>query len=645
MRRLLSWGGLALVFVLFLAFNVLSSTTLTRGRIDLTENKLFTLSQGTKNVLAKVSDPISLRFYFSKKLAAEQAPGVVSYAQRVRELLEEYVSHSGGKLTLEVADPEPYSETEERAAQYGLKGVPATAGGEMLYFGLAGTSASSPEDEVIPFFQPDKEDSLEYDITRLVYNLSNPKKKTIGLVTSLPMDGDPMARMMNPRARPQEPWIALEQLRQTFDVKVIPPTAEKLEDNLDVLVLVHPQNLAPGMLYSIDQFVLNGGNVVAFIDPYCVAQPVREDPQNPMQSMMADRSSSLGVLGEAWGIEMSKDDIVGDRDLALRVSQGQGQPPIDSVVYIGVRSDKDALDKSDFTTSQLKSMNLGFAGVLRKRDGATTTITPLIETTKNSMRIEKSKVQFQASAAELLESFQAGGEKMMLAARINGTVKTAFPAGKPASAAESADAPTPLLPAESLKESKGPINVIVVADADMLADDMWVRVQNFLGTRIPQALADNGSFLTNVVDNLSGSNDLISLRSRGRSLRPFDKVADLRREAESKFRQKEKDLEAKLRDAEEKISKLQGNPEINGAVILTPEQQAEILKFRDERNKTKKELRRVKLELRKDIESLKTQLVVVVGFAVPLVVLVLGAIVWQIRRSKMKAARESALAS
>jgi ABC-type uncharacterized transport system involved in gliding motility auxiliary subunit len=616
MKALVSWFGLALVLVLFLAFNVFSGTMLTRGRIDLTENKLYTLSQGTKNVLANLNDPVTLRFYFSKKLAAEAATGVVAYAQRVRELLEEYVANAHGKITLEVADPEPFSETEDKAVQYGLKGVPANAGGENLYFGLAGTGAGTAEDQAIPFFQPDKEDSLEYEITKLVFNLSNPKKKVIGLLTTLPMDGDPMARMMNPRAKPQEPWVALEYLRQTFDVKVIPPTAEELEKDLDVLVIVHPQNLSQGMLYSIDQFVLGGGKVVAFLDPFCMMQPVPEDPQNPMKSMMADRGSSLGVLGDAWGIEMSKDDIAADKDLALRVPSGQGQPPVDSVVFIGFKKEKEGLDKTDFTTSQLKSMNVAYAGILRKKDGATTTVTPLIETTTDSMRIEKSKVQFQSSPAELLESFHSSGEKLMLAARINGPAKTAFPEGKPKAATEPSDAPTPPPAADSLKESKGPINVVVVADADMLADGLWVSVQNFFNQRIAQPFADNGAFLVNVVDNLSGSNDLISLRSRGRSLRPFDKVVEIRREAESKYRQKEKDLEAKLRDTEEKISKLAGNPDQNGTVIRTPEIQAEIERFRDDRDQTRKELRKVKHDLQSEIDDLKTSLLWKVAFLV-----------------------------
>lgn len=640
MKAFVSWFGLALVAVVFLGFNVLTGALVTRGRVDLTTDKLYTLSQGTKNVLSNLQDPISLRFYFSKKIAADSAPGVMTYAQRVRELLEEYVAHSGGKITLEVADPEPYSEIEEKAVGYGLKGVPATASGEMLYFGLAGTSAGSSEDQAIEFFQPDKEDSLEYDVTKLVYNLSNPKKKVIGLLSSLPMDGDPMARLMNPRAR-QEPWVALEYLRQTFDVKVIPPTSDTLEKGLDVLVVVHPQNLTTAMLYSIDQYVLGGGKVIAFIDPYCASQQVRDDPQNPMASMMADRGSSLGVLGDAWGIEMSKDEIAADKDLALRVNSGNGQP-IESIVFLGMRKDKEGLDKTDFVTSQLKTLNIGFGGILKKKDGATTTVTPIIQTTTNSMRIEKTKVQFQSSPQELLESFHSSGERLILAARISGPAKTAFPEGKPKPAT---DAPDTTAAEDSLKESKGPINVVVVADADMLSDDMWVRVQNFFGQRIAQPLADNGALLVNAVDNLSGSNDLISLRSRGRSQRPFDKVIDLRREAEGKFRQKEKDLEAKLKDIAERINKLQGNTDSDGALILTPEAQAEIEKFRDEQLATKAELRKVKHDLNADIESLKWSLVWKVVLLVPIVVLLAGIVVWVVRRNKMKTARAHALAT
>jgi ABC-type uncharacterized transport system involved in gliding motility auxiliary subunit len=637
MKALMSWGGLALVLVLFLAFNVLAGAMLTRGRIDLTENKLYTLSDGTKNIVKSLDEPITLRFYFSKSRATERYAPLVAYAGRVRDLLEEYVASSHGKLKLEVADPEPFSETEERAAAFGLKGLPVNAAGEKLYFGLAGTN-STEQEEVIAFFQPEREESLEYDVTKIVYNLAHPKKKVVGIVTSLQMDGNPMARMMNPRAPAQDPWVALDLLRDSFEVKMIQPTADKLDDGLDVLVLVHPQNLAPAMMYAIDQYVLGGGKLLAFIDPFCESQEVPNDPQNRMAAMMADRSSSLGALGDAWGIEMVKDDLAGDKELALRLSMN-GQP-VEYVVYLGLTADKDSFDKKDFTTSELKTVNMAHAGILRVKDGATTTITPLMQTTKSSMRIGKQKVQFQTPPAELLESFQSSGERMMLAARITGPVKTAFPEGKPKAATESAEPPSPLKPEMSLLESKGPINVIVVADADMLGDGLWVRVQNFLGNRIPMTFADNGSFLVNAVDNMSGSNDLISLRSRGRSQRPFDKVVELRRDAEAKFNQKEKDLEAKLHDAQQKIDGLQGNKDA-GSAIYTPEVRAEIKRFREEEKRTNKELRDVRHELNTDTQALKTRLVLANGFAIPLCVLVAGIVVWSVRRQKMRVSRES----
>jgi ABC-type uncharacterized transport system involved in gliding motility auxiliary subunit len=563
----------------------------------------------------------------------------------VRDLHDEYVSHAHGKLTLVVADPEPFTPTEEEATSAGLSGIPlpSSASGEMIYFGLAGSNSTGQE-EVIPFFSPEREESLEYDITKIVYNLAHPKKKVVGVITTLPMDGNPMARMMNPRAQPEDPWVVLDQLRDGFEVKMIQPTAEELDKDLDVLVIVHPQNLSNPLLYAIDQYVLGGGKVVAFIDPYCEAQEVHSDPQNPMAAMMADRSSSLGVLGDAWGIEMVKDQLAGDKDLALGVNMGNGQP-VDYIVYLGLTKEKKSFDDKDFTTTDLQRVNLAFAGVLRAKEGATTTISPLMHTTKSSMQVPKSKIQFQTAPSELLSSFQSAGEEMMLAARITGPAKTAFPDGKPKSATDKPDAPTPLKPEESLKESKGPINVIVVSDVDMLTDRLWVQVQKLFGQRLTRKLADNGSLLVNAVDNLSGSNDLISLRSRGRSQRPFDKVVELRRDATAKFQQKQDDFEAKLRDTEKKLNDLQGNKDAGSALIMSPEQNEEIKRLRDEKSKTRKELRNVQLELNTDQQSLKNDLVLINGFSVPVLVLIAGVLVWYVRRGKMQTAREASLRS
>jgi ABC-type uncharacterized transport system involved in gliding motility auxiliary subunit len=629
----MSIGGLATVFVVFVAFNVVANAWLRGGRIDLTENKLYTLSKGTENILGNLDEPITLRFYFSKKLA-QQAPGLITYAERVEQLLFEYVTLSKGKITLIVSDPVPWTELEDEAVSYGLKGVPATAAGEMLYFGLVGTNATDGK-ELIPFFREEREEFLEYDVTRLVDNLREAQKRVVGVLTALPLDGDPMARMMNPQAQSQ-PWYFLEYLRQTFDVRMIEATTEKLEKDLDLLFIVHPQALSPQTLFEIDQYVLRGGKVVAFLDPYCEAQEVRQDPQNPLQAMMADRSSKLDPLLAAWGLEMPAEDLAADKDLALRV--GWQGASTDYVLWLGLRQDKGALSKDDVTTSELDNIQVASAGLLKKKDGAGTTLTMLMETTRNAMRIPKSRVQFGPDPKELLTSYQSGGEKLMLAARVSGPVKTAYPEGRPKK--QDGDAEAPADPNEVvLGESKGPINLVVVADVDLLSDRMWVRTQNFLGQTIAMTQADNGAFAVNVADNLSGSSDLISLRSRGRSIRPFDKVDELRKDAEEKFRAKEKDLEAKLQDAEKRINDLQGDKDQSSALILSPEQEAEIAQFKEERSKVRKELRGVKADLQKGIETLKTELVLINGLAVPCLIALAGVGVWGVRRKKMIDAR------
>lgn len=615
MKLFMSLGGLALALVVFFLFNLVCNTALRSTRVDLTEDGLYTLSDGSKSLLGKLEEPVKLKFYFSKKLATENG-ALVNYADRVRELLEEFVAHAQGKLSLEVYDPEPFSEEEDRALGYGLTGVPVNAGGEKLYFGLAATGTTDQED-TIPFFQQQKEESLEYDVTRLIYNLSNPKKKVVGLITKLPLEGDPMERMRNPRAEPDE-WLILQQIRGQFELRTLSDGVDKIEDGVDVLLVVHPQQLAEQTLYAIDQFVLGGGKALVFIDPHCEVQQVRQDPQNPLQGMMADKSSTLGAVLDAWGLEMKPEEIAGDRDTALRVGTGGGGSA-EYLVWLGLSKDKGNFATSDFVTGELNTMNIASAGILTKKDGATTEITPLIETTKQSQRVPKSSIQFGPDPARLMQSFISGDEKLMLAARISGPAKTAFPNGSPKPAEPPADgAPAPEK-APSLSESKGPINVIVVADADMLHNEFWVKIQNFLGIqKIATPVADNCSFLMNALDNLSGSNDLISLRSRGKYQRPFDTVVALQKEADQRIGARRKELENTLKTTEEKINEMQRGKEGTSAeFILTPEQEAEIAKWEDEKLKTRKELRRVQHDLLKDVDSLGTRVLLTNAFAVP----------------------------
>jgi len=606
-KALLSTTGLLLALLLFLAFNILAGAGLKSMRVDLTQNRLYTLSTGTLNVLSGLKDPIKLRLYFSKKLAAD-AGGLTAYAQRVQELLEQYIARSHGNLSLEVVDPEPYSEDEDRAAGFGLQGVPISAGGEMLYFGLVGTN-STDQEETIPFIQESKEDSLEYDVTKLVYTLANPKKRVVGLLTKLPLEGNPMARFQNPDADSQA-WAISDAMRSLFDVRTVAPTAEKIDADLDVLMLVHPQGLSQSTLYAIDQYVLGGGKVLAFLDPYCESQPVPQDPSNPMAGMMANRASDLGPVLAAWGLEMPADDIAGDRDSAMRV--GYNGVAVDYLLYLALRGDHGTFSKEDLTTSKLELVNMATSGVLKKKEGASTTIAPMIQTTKESMVVPRSKIMFRADPNELLASFVSGNQEMMLAARVSGPAKTAFPDGKP-KVEKQTDPPEPEAAkkdeptGEALKEAKE-INVIVVADADVLADRFWTKSQNFFGQKIPITTANNADFVINALDNLSGSKDLISLRSRGRFNRPFDRVVAIRRDADKQFGEKVKSLEAKLKDADARMNELQGQKENQSSLILSPEQQKEYERFREERDKTRKELRSIKHTRDKDIDSLGTKL-------------------------------------
>ena len=618
-KQLFSATGLLLALLLFLAFNTLTRPLFRSARLDLTQEKLYTLSQGSRNILADLGEPITLRFFFSKKVAKDITP-LLAFGQRVQELVEEYVAHSGGKLKLEVLDPEAYSEEEEQAVEAGLQGVPLNAAGETLYFGLAGSNTVDDK-ECLPFIRQERESLLEYDLTRMIYNLAHPKKKVVGLLSKLPMEGNPMARFQNPDADAGA-WFMLDQIRERFEVRTIPDTIEKVEDGIDVLMVVHPQGLPPRTLYAIDQFVLGGGKLLVFVDPNCIAQEVRNDPSNPYAAMMADKSSDLGPLLGAWGLDFSKEDVAGDKDCGLRVRLPQGGDVV-YTVWLGLSSDDDTLDKSDAITAQLKYLQLATCGILARKPEATTTITPLLETTKNSMKVAKTAIQFGDDPKKLFESFVSGGEKLLLAARVHGPAKSAYPEGQP-KAEPAADGQPPEPPkdqaaAEGLKESKGPINVVVVADADLLADRWWTRTQNFFGQKIASPTANNNDFVLNALENLSGNDDLISLRGRGNSQRPFDKVNEIRREADKRFLAKENELEQQLKDLKSQLGQLQkGNGD---GPILSDDQRKKIEEFREQQIATSKELRRVKHERNREIENLGWRLKLVNTLAMPLLVI------------------------
>ncbi len=638
-KNMLTGAGLGIAVLLFFAVNVFSNVALKSARLDLTEQQLYTLSEGTKKILESLEEPLTLRFYYSKKLATS-LPGLNSYGQRVQELLEEFEQRAQGNLTLHVVDPEPFSEEEDRAVGYGLQGVPLDSNNTQFYFGLAGAS-STDETETIPFFQLEREEFLEYDLAKLVYQLANPKQKVVGLINSLPMDGGPTNPFM--QGRGGQPWLIMDQIRQLFTVRNLEKEATSIPEEVDVLMIVHPKQLSDPTLYAIDQFVLRGGRALVFVDPHSEADGGGGNPMNPMGGQ-APKNSDLKKLFEAWGIQLVPGKVVGDLPVAKKVNFRKQSRMMVADYPIWIDLPPSYLNNEDIVTAQLSNLTMASAGAIQKKEGSETTVVPLVETDDKAMLIDAFRIQFMPDVESLLKGYLPANEKFTLAARVTGTVKSAFPNGKPLVKEEDADTDGASNdPSETphLAESVEPINVIVVADTDMLQDRFWVQVQSFLGQRFGIPNAANGSFVTNALDNLTGSNDLISIRNRGSFSRPFTLVKAIQQEAEQQYRQKEQLLQERLRSTERKIQKLQSDKQDKTALILSPEQQKEIERFRQELLSTRKELRSVQHELQKNIEGLEGTLKFVNIGLMPLVIAVGGVFFGLGRARRQKKAKTS----
>lgn len=601
-KHLFSVVGLIFVAVLLVAINALAGAVFKSARLDLTAAHFYTLSDGTKNILKNLDDTVTLRFFFSEKLA-QSSPGITNYARRVRDLLEEFVTHSNGKLKLVIADPEPFSDEEDQAVQNRMQGVPFDAAGSMVYLGLVGTGATD-EKEVIPFFQTDREQSLEYDITRLIYNLSHPVKKPVGIISSLPIEGLPQNPAMPLRTNTE--WAVLNVMRQTFTLRFLGVDVDAVPDDIEVLMVVHPKGISDKTLYAIDQFALRGGRVLMFVDPLA-----EEDSTG-----VGGRSSNPKQLLNAWGVELVEGKIAADIQSATRVSVSSGGLQSQSVEYVAWLSLKSAnFNKSDFIAGGLDQINMASPGILKKRPDASIEFTPLVETSERAMQVDAMRLQ-NPDPTDLFNTYKPGSEKLALVARVRGKTKTAYPQGAPVKLDSGA---------AQLMEAKDLINVIVVADVDMLSDRFWVDVRNFFGQRVATPRANNAAFVVNALDNLSGSSDLISLRSRGEFSRPFEKVKEIQRDAEKRFLDKEKEVREKLKETERKIQALQSQKQAGNAVLLSNEQRQEMENFRIDQVKTRKELRNVQHELRKNIEALGTALKFINIGLVPLIVVLFAA--------------------
>ncbi|WP_346841914.1 Gldg family protein [Metapseudomonas otitidis] len=609
MKKLMySSAGLLLIALAFLAFNMVSGLALTNARLDLTEQKLYTISDGTRQILGELDEPINLYFFYSDK-SAKDLVVLRNYARRVEEMLKAYAQAADGKIKLHIVDPEPFSEDEDKAAEFGLQAVPAQQGGDAIYFGLAGTN-SVDDHQVIPFFPLDQEEFLEYEVSRLVQSLAHPQRPVVGVLSGLPLNGGFDMQTQ----QPSSPWMVMEEIRQLFQIESLKPDVDQIPDKVSVLLLVHPKNLPEQTQYAIDQFVLRGGKLLAFVDPWSEA-----DHAMPMPGEMGGegKSSDLPALFKAWGFEMLPGKVLGDGAYAMSVSMGQGERPARHPAWLTLP--RQALDPSDVATANLETLTVATAGILRPLEGAKTRFVPLIHSSEYAMPFDAQRFAMLRNPQELMGELNPSGDRYTVAARISGPAQSAFPDGIEGRK-------------DGLKSADN-INVIVVADTDMLSDRMWVQVQDFFGQRVPQPWADNSAFAINALDNLSGSEALISVRSRGRFTRPFTVVEDLQRQAEARFREQEQALKQRLSETEEKLASLQSQDPAK-ALELTPEQQATLQQFMQEKLRIRKELREVNYQLNADIEKLGRTLKFINIALVPLVLTLGVLLLWAWRRRR-----------
>jgi ABC-type uncharacterized transport system involved in gliding motility auxiliary subunit len=630
-RSILGGGTLIALAVLFVGLTVFFDHTLRGWRLDLTQNHLYTTAPGTDHILQSIKEPINLYFFYSQKTAA-QIPQINTYGTRVREFLEEIASRSRGKVQLHVIDPAPSSEDEDRASELGVRGAPVGNIGT-LYFGLAGTNSTDGK-QAIEFFDPAKEQFLEYDVVKLIYQLSNAKKPVVAFLSGVPMASgfDPQSQQM------REPWVAYTQAEQLFDIRPLEPGATKIDDDVNVLVLVHPKNLSAALQFAIDQYALRGGHILAFVDPVAGADTSGADPRNPVAAIQADKSSQLGPLLSAWGVSFNPKEVIGDRARALSVSTRQGEAPVQHLGILGL--DQASINQNDVITSGLSTINIETGGYLAPVKGATTTFEPLLQSSTEAAPIPAERFAMLFDPSTLRDGFKPTGQRYTIGARITGNVKTAFPNGAPAATPPAAGAPatppalTPTSNQTALKQSAKPLNLVIFADTDMLSDYLWVREQNFFGQRVANAFANNGDLFMNSLDNLAGSTDLISVRGRATFTRPFERVDALRRSADDRFRAKEQELEQELRSTEEKLTALQSKRNDKSSVILTPEQEKELDQFQEQKLRIRKDLRKVRADLNQDIQSLGTTVKVVNVFIVPLLFALAALAFWLTRRNE-----------
>lgn len=630
-KSTLSIASILSLGAILLLVNAIASLGLSRFYFDLTQEKLYTLSDGSKNILSNLQENIVLKTYISKTDASKY-PAIKLYGDRVISLLKEYVRKSKGKIKLEVYDPRPDTDEETWAQKFGITPL-SMPDGEKVYFGLAAINGRG-EEEVLPVFTLTRQEFLEYDLSRLINSLNLEQKPVVGIISPLNIKGGSTASPQQfAGGGVSEPWVLVNQLSKIAEVKFLENDLEKVDPAVKLLMLIHPKNLSPKVLYAIDQFVLAGGNLFVAIDPYCSAD--QPEGQNPQMNFSYDKSSNLKELLSNWGVELIEKKVVGDANLSTQVSTQRGVEPDDYVVWLNLQAaaNNSLINKSDLLTSQLDNILFPWAGALKNKNVENVNFQPLFTSTSEAMLVDEADYKFNGGSPEaLLNKFVKGNESYVLAARLSGKFKSNFKEKPKDEKAEENQQQEKALP--HLNESTGVSNVVVVSDVDFMTDLASTVSQNILGTKLVSLINDNLSFVGNVTENLLGSNDLISLRSRGRFTRPFTKVLDLEKRAELRYHNEEKVFQTSLNSANQRLNQLMGS----GAEKSEKAEQTfnsalldEIKSLREEKANAQDKLRQVRKNLRQDKESLGKVLFLLNTFLVP-VILVFLVIFWNRRR-------------
>ena len=612
-KALLSVTGLVILFLILVLVNIMASYA--NVRWDATEDKSYSLSQGTRSILGFMTQPVMVKFFYSQSNPHIPA-NIKLYVRRVKDFLTEYVRESNGMIKLEMIDPRPDSDEEEWAQKYGLQPVQAP-GGEPITFGLVFTA--SDQEETIAWLDPSKEQLLEYDFTRIIQGLQNPEKKRVGIITSLPVFGSG-ARAPRSGQPPSPEWVFVTEMKKIYDVQEIKPAVRLIDPSLDLLMVVFPKNMGPQLEYAIDQYVLTGGNALVFVDPLCVSY--RSGRQ---QDFMRSSGSALDQVFKAWGVRMDSAKVIADYGQPTQVRTSNTTTE-ENPLMISARGE--AFNREDIITVGLESMLFPVAGAIErveeKDEGGSIkdyTFETLVDSSEDAAVVDVFKAFLGADAVK--KDFVPAKKRFNVVVRVRGTFKTAFPDGPPKP--DSSDVP----PVDEtkypqLKDGKKPATLVIVSDADMLADNFYVQRRNFFGMAVSEMYNDNLNFLSNSSEILTGSDDLIGLRSRGKIERPFTVVLELKKRAKAQWLNKEKELVRQIEETNQKLQKLESEKDVTQKMIISPQQEAEVKKFKEQKQQISRELKQVRKNLASDIETLGATLKGFNIFLMPLLVSIVG---------------------